>query len=377
VSAPAGSASARRFRAPGRINIIGEHTDYNAGFVLPMATGLYTSVRAIGRDDRTVRARSENLGVTAEFSLDYCDTPPSGGWIDYVRGVAAELQLAGVSLRGADLAIESDIPIGAGLSSSAALELAVATALLGVSESSVEPNKLAEICQSAERNHAGVQCGIMDQYTVACARAGHALLLDCDTLETQDVPVADAFGFLVVDSGVRHRHPEGSYNDRASECAAAVRILASENSGLESLRQADMKRLDAQRETLGDVLYRRCRHVVTENARVLDAVSALRSHSIARLGALLGESHRSLRDDYEVSCPEVDTVVELANGVAGVAGARMIGGGFGGCVLVLAASADLMDVSAAIREAVVAEFDREPWLHHVTPASSVQEVALQ
>jgi galactokinase len=373
LNAPAGTEGARYFRAPGRINIIGEHTDYNAGLVLPMATGIYTTVVAIGRDDRKVTAKSKDLDLAAAFSLDDCKSLPGGEWIAYVRGVAAELQAAGVSLRGANLLIESEIPIGAGLSSSAALELAVGNALLAVAGTSIKPNKMAKICQLAEQRHAGVQCGIMDQYTVACAREGHALLLDCRSLETEDVPVADDFSFLVVDSGVRHRHPEGSYNDRAAECSAAVRILAQDTSGLKSLRDAGIRLLDTQRDALGDVLYRRCRHVVTENMRVAQAVAALRSCSVDRLGALLDESHISLRDDYEVSCPEVDTLVELAGDVSGVSGARMIGGGFGGCVLVLAGSADIHDVAESIREAYVATFDREPWMHHVTPASPAQE----
>jgi galactokinase len=239
----------------------------------------------------------------------------------------------------------------------------------------MKPNKLAEICQLAEQRHAGVQCGIMDQYAVACAMAGHALLIDCRSLETRDVPVPAEFGFIVVDSGLRHRHPEGRYNDRASECSRAVILLAGKAHGLGSLREADTDLLDRCRNVLGDVLYRRCRHVVSENQRVLEAVAALREGALARLGALLTLSHGSLRDDYEVSCPEVDALVDIASGCAGVAGARMMGGGFGGCVLVLAAAPDVAAVSASVQERFAGRFGRKPWLHRVTPAPAAGEAS--
>ena len=383
MSEPAGDAEtenaavARRFSAPARINIIGEHTDYNDGFVLPMATALYTTVAATARPDRLVSATTDHLGRTGSFSLD--DTAPSasGEWLDYVRGVAIELEAAGAALGGADLVIDSDIPIGAGLSSSAALELAVGSTLLGVSKQSVEPDKLSKICQFAEQRHVGVQCGIMDQFTVACAKPGHALLLDCRSLDTEHIPVPPEFGLLVVDSGARHRHPEGGYNDRAAECTAAVQILTASNPAIDSLRDADLEMLEGLGTRLGDVLYRRCRHVLSENDRVLRAVDALRSNSLAELGELLNESHRSLRDDFEVSCAEVDSLVSLVNRIRGVAGSRMMGGGFGGCVLVLAASGDMPAVSASIHEEYVAAFQRAPWLHHVSPASPAGESLAQ
>ena len=383
MSEPAGDADSgnaavvRRFRAPARINIIGEHTDYNDGFVLPMATALYTTVIATARPDRLVRATTDHLGHAGSFSLDDDASPASGEWLDYVRGVAIELDAAGVTLGGADLVIESDIPIGAGLSSSAALELAVGNAFLGISRQSVEPDKLSIICQSAEQRHVGVQCGIMDQFTVACARSGHALLLDCRSLDTRDIAIPNGFGLLVIDSGARHRHPEGGYNDRAAECSAAVQILAASNPVVESLRDANLEMLDDHRTRLGDVLYRRCRHVVSENDRVLRAVDALANASLADLGELLNESHSSLRDDFEVSCDEVDSLVSLVNGIRGVAGSRMMGGGFGGCILVLAASGDMPAVSASIHDEYVAAFQREPWLHHVSPASPAGESPAQ
>lgn len=377
MSEPAGDAEsgtvARRFCAPARINIIGEHTDYNDGFVLPMATALYTTVAAIARPDRVVTATSAYQGHTGSFSLDDPESPAAGEWLDYVRGVAIELEAAGLTLGGADLVIDSDIPVGAGLSSSAALELAVGNAFLGIADQSVKPDKLSKICQSAEQKHVGVQCGIMDQFTVACAKPGHALLLDCRSLDTEHIPVPPEFGLLVVDSGARHRHPEGGYNDRAAECTAAVQFLAASNPAIESLRDADLEMLEGLRTRLGDVLYRRCRHVLSENDRVLRAIDALRNNSLADLGELLNEGHRSLRDDFEVSCAEVDSLVALVNGIRGVAGSRMMGGGFGGCILVLAASGDMPAVSASIHDEYVTAFRREPWLHHVSPASPAGE----
>jgi galactokinase len=217
----------------------------------------------------------------------------------------------------------------------------------------------------------------MDQFAVACAREEHALLLDCRSLETTDVSVPADFGLLVVDSGVRHRLPDGAYNDRATECADALRILAAANPGLESLRDANPQMIDSQRQVLGETLHRRCRHVITENERVLRAVDALHDAALGTLGELLSESHRSLRDDFAVSCPEVDRLVELANSVSAVAGSRMIGGGFGGCVLVMAAAVDMPAVAESIRDEYVALFNREPWLHRVTPASPAGEVLVQ
>ena len=373
----------RRFRAPGRVNIIGEHTDYNGGFVLPTGLDLYTTVTARVRPDRILGATSPGFDPAGRCDLDAPGAVSPGSWFDYVRGVAIELEAAGYRLRGADLAIESDLPLGAGLSSSAALELASAMALLRLSGQSAEPNKLSRICQIAEQKHAGVRCGIMDQFAVACARRGHALLLDCRTLDTEHVAIPAGFGFLVVDSGVRHRHPEGAYNDRAAECASAAQILAGDvrderaNETADSsaaLRNANSQLIDERRSLLGDVLYRRCRHVIGENERVLQAVEALKCESLDGLGALLDESHRSLRDDYEVSCQEVDAVVELAGAVNAVAGARMIGGGFGGCVLVLTAADSLPAVAETLRADFMAAFGRKPWLHVVTAASPAGEV---
>jgi galactokinase len=361
--------------APARVNIIGEHTDHNRGFVLPTTTALYTRVDAAQRTDRIVEVISRYYGETQSFSLDDLAPADHVTWIEYVKGVAAELQAVGVRLRGATIAIDGDIPVGGGLSSSASLELAVATALLKVADESVPAQRLAEICQRAEHNYAGVQCGIMDQYTIACAEKGNAILLDCRSLDVVQVPILDSARFILTDSGVRHRLPDGHYNNRTDECAAAVSALATVVPDLESLRDLDAKTLEIQKKNLGDVLYRRCRHVLTENARVQDAAVALRQGDLAHLGSLLSACHESLRDDFEVSCEELEVLVGIANASPGVLGSRMVGAGFGGCVLSLTSANDAEEAARQISSNYTAEFGTEPWMHIVQASHPVREVA--
>ncbi len=364
-------------QAPARVNIIGEHTDYNGGFVLPTTTALFTRVTATSRSDRSVKVTSKNLDDTQIFTLDDLRPGAEVTWIEYVKGVAAELQADGVALRGLSIDIESDIPLGGGLSSSASLELAVATAMLRAAGATVAPDRLARLCQRAEHNYAGVQCGIMDQYTIACTQKGNAILLDCRSLDAVQVSIPRNARFIVTDSGVRHRLPDGEYNDRADECAAAVRLLAKVVPGLTTLRDLRADALEEHKELLGDVLYRRCRHIVTENSRVHRAVDALESGDLAQLGSLLNACHRSLRDDFEVSCKEVDALVEVAIACNGVFGSRMIGGGFGGCVLSLS-TADTVDEAAA---QIAADYRQilgtDPWVHVVQAADPVREVGLR
>ena len=361
-------------QAPARVNIIGEHTDYNGGFVLPTTTALFTRVTATSRPDRRVEVTSKNLDDTQIFTLDDLRPGAEMTWIEYVKGVAAELQADGVALQGLNIDIESDIPLGGGLSSSASLELAVATAMIRAVSATVALDRLARLCQRAEHKYAGVQCGIMDQYTIACARKGNAILLDCRSLDVVQVAIPDDARLIVTDSGVRHHLPDGDYNNRADECAAAVRLLAEVIPGLATLRDLHADALEEYKRLLGDVLYRRCRHIVTENSRVHRAVEAMDNADIKQLGALLNACHRSLRDDFEISCAEVDVLVDVCNACDGVIGSRMIGGGFGGCVLSLT-TADAVDESAA---QIVGNYGQvlgeEPWLHIVEPADPVREV---
>jgi galactokinase len=362
-------------RAPARINIIGEHTDYNGGFVLPTTTALYTRLTATARSDRIVEVTSKNVDDTRSFRLDDLRPDDEVSWIAYVKGVAAELQAEGLTLQGANIEIDSGIPLGGGLSSSASLELGVATALLGIAGESVPSPRLARLCQKAEHNFAGVRCGIMDQYTIACAEKGHAVLLDCRSADATQVPIPDGMRFIVTDSGVRHRLPDGEYNSRADECQAAVRLLAKVVPGLTSLRDLNAATLARRQELIGSVLYRRCRHVVNENTRVHKAVTALKEKDMQGLGSLISASHRSLRDDFEVSCAEVETLVEISNRSYGVLGSRMVGAGFGGCVLSLVDAKDVADTCSRISKDYKAAFGREPWMHVVQAADPVGELS--
>ncbi len=358
-------------RAPGRVNIIGEHTDYNDGFVMPTTTALSTIVTATPRSDRIVEVTSAEIGETRRFDLDGIATPDRPEWIDYAKGVAAELEAEGLTLSGADLLVESEIPLGGGLSSSASFELAVAAALLSSSPASVTVVRLAMLCQRAERRYTGVNCGIMDQLAIACCERNKAMLLDCRSLDFRQVAIPDTVRLLVIDSGVRHRLPQSDYNRRAEECTAAVAVLARQNPQLTALRDADLPLLESQKKQLGDVLFRRSRHVVTENQRVLDAFSALECGDIESLGELLGASHASLRDDYEVSCEEVEQLVALADDTAGVLGSRMVGAGFGGCVLSLVEAGEIDKARRHIAEEYENGCGHVPWMHVVKAADPV------
>ncbi|MET0645932.1 MAG: galactokinase [Pyrinomonadaceae bacterium] len=328
--------AARIFRAPGRVNLIGEHTDYNGGFVLPMAIERETVVAAAPRPDRTVRAYSASLREELSFDLDRPGPPRRGIWLDYVEGVAQALESRGVKLSGADLFIDSDVPAGAGLSSSAALEISVGLALSRVAGREVDGVTLALAGQQAEHTYVGTLCGIMDQFVAALARARHALLIDCRSLEAEPVPLdTTEAAFVVADTRVQHELSSSEYNVRRAECARGVEFLREHLPGITQLRDVSREDFERYGDTLPDTLRRRCRHIVTENERTLSAARALRAGDLAEMGRLMYASHYSLRDDYEVSSPELDVLVELARGLPGVLGARMTGGGFGGSTVTL------------------------------------------
>lgn len=325
--------------APGRVNLIGEHTDYNGGFVLPVAIDRTVAVALHGREDGVVRALSVDYGQCDEFAAERVHRfmGTRGGWRDYIRGVAWAVLDEQIGLSGADLAIAGDVPRGAGLSSSAAIELAAAGAL--TAGMGIEARALALLCQKAENMFVGVQCGIMDQFASALGREGHALFIDCRSLEYEPIPLPAGIAIAVIDSRVERNLGGTPYNRRREECAEAARAL-----GIGSLRDAGVAMLSS---LSGDLL-RRARHVVTENARVLAFVAALRSGDVASLGGLLAESHASLRDDYEVSTPELDLLVELAAGMEGVIGARLTGAGFGGCTVNLIRESAVPDIEPAV-----------------------------
>ena len=329
-----GPSPLRFFWAPGRVNLIGEHTDYNKGYVLPMALNRGTLVAASARADKTIRAHSVNLKRTAEFDLVHPEPTRKGSWTDYVNGVASILERNVGGLTGADLVIQSDIPIGAGLSSSAALELSTGLALASLAGLEITPLALARAAQQAEHEYAGIQCGIMDQYVAAFGRRGAALLIDCRSLQSEVIPLAlDAYQIIVCDSHVMHALAASEYNHRRSECEQGLSLLQSALPDIDSLRDVSVDQLNAQMGLLPEPLNRRCRHVCTENERTVAAAEALKNSDVAEMGRLMTESHISLRDDYQVSCAELDLLVDAALKVEGVLGARMTGGGFGGCTV--------------------------------------------
>ena len=314
--------------APGRVNLIGEHTDYNGGFVLPMAIDRTVAVAAAARGDGTSRAYSRDYDQHDEFPLHRVRRfAGSRGWRDYVRGVAWALLDEHYELRGADLLIAGDVPRGAGLSSSAAIEMAVAGALVTVAGGEVRPRELALVCQKAENLSVGVQSGIMDQFASGLGQAGHALLIDCRSLEVEPVPLPEGYAIVIVDSKVPRRLADTPYNRRREECAAAAVAL-----DVESLRDANLDVLEARRGVMPDANYKRARHVITENGRVLATAVSLRQEKVEMAGELMNESHRSMRDQFEMSTLEIDALVEIAM-AAGAVGARLTGGGFGGCTV--------------------------------------------
>jgi galactokinase len=327
----------RLCQAPGRVNLIGEHTDYNDGFVMPVAIDLRTTVAVAPRTDRRLQLHSLNFGESVEFALPEpgeqpVRTQPMGHWSDYVCGVAVTIERAGYRLHGADLLIYGAVPIGSGLSSSAALEVAAGLALLESVGHTLPGSELARLCQRAENDYVGMRCGIMDQFTSSCGRAGYAILLDCRSLEHRLLAVPDV-QVVVCNTMIRHRLAGGEYNRRRAECEEALRLLRDAVPDLGALRDVSLELLHSQRQRMPQAVYRRALHVVSENQRVLEAAAALDRRDLGTFGRLLGESHRSLRDDFEVSCDELDLMVHLAAGVEGVFGARMTGGGFGGCTV--------------------------------------------
>jgi galactokinase len=355
--------SPRVFRAPGRVNLIGEHTDYNDGFVMPAAIDLACWVAIARREDRRLVMRSENLQETVEIDLDVARPQPHKAWSDYVQGVAVVLQQSGRSLRGASLLIQSDVPIGSGLSSSAAIEVATGLALLANSGLEIDGLELARLCQRAENEFVGARCGIMDQFAACFGQSGHALLLDCRSLEYRPLPLPAGVSLVICDSGVRHQVAGGEYNTRRAQCEAGAHVLARHRRQIHALRDATLEDLERSRAELGDLIYRRCRHVITENARVLQAAEALEKGGLHEFGRLMAASHSSLRDDYAVSCSELDLLVDLAVRIDGVYGSRMTGGGFGGCTINLVQAGRVEEFSNAVAEGYQRATARKPRIY--------------
>ncbi len=350
------NGSPRIFRAPGRVNLIGEHTDYNDGFVLPMAIDRETAVAIAVRGDRRIRVHSANFDETAEFDLDNQSERKQGFWLNYVEGVARLLERRDVKLKGADLLIWSDVPGGAGLSSSAALEVVTGLALTKIVGKTVAGKTLALIGQQAEHEFVGAKVGIMDQFVSANAQKGFALLLDCRSLEFENVPLDTRdVAVVICDTRVKHDLAASEYNTRRTECEEAVKILKRFLPDISQLRDVGVAEFEKYQSELPEVICRRARHVITENARVLQAAKALRETDLNEFGRLMRLSHASLRDDYEVSCRELDLMVEIADACQGVLGARMTGGGFGGSTVNLVLRENLDEFTRKI----AVEYERE------------------
>jgi galactokinase len=339
-----GRAPTALVQAPGRVNLIGEHTDYNDGFVLPCAIDRATVVAWRLRADRQVHLLAlDQASATSQFDLDAPIAPDANApWSNYVRGVVQQLLIAGYELPGVELCISGDVPQGAGLSSSASLEVAVAQTFRIAGDLQLDANRLALIAQRAENEFVGCNCGIMDQLVSARGEAGHALLIDCRSLQTRAVLMPADVAVLIVHSMVQRGLVESHYNQRRAACEAAARAL-----GVPALRDATLAALLAS--NVDDTTLRRARHVISENQRTLDAAQALARNDLQSLGQLMRASHASMRDDFEITTPAIDQLVHIANdAIAGEGGCRMTGGGFGGCVVALLRNADVARVRAAI-----------------------------
>ena len=369
---------ARLFRAPGRVNLIGEHTDYNEGFVLPMAIEHETMVAAARRADRRICVRSLNQNETLEFDLNEPGQGKRGIWLDYIEGVARVLEERGWQLRGADVVLRSDVPEGSGLSSSAALEISVGLALVLISGTEIDPVELALVGQQAEHVYVGTKCGIMDQFIAALARRDHALLIDCRALEARSVPLnLENVAVVICDTGVKHKLAFSAYNERRAECEQGVRLLRAALPGIRALRDLSVSDFRQHEERLPEPLRSRCRHVVTENARTLSAAEALRAGDLAEMGRLMHESHRSLRDDYEVSCLELDLLVASARKVACVRGARMTGGGFGCCTVNLVDRQGFAEFQEVVAGDYKKAVGKEPAIYVSGAGEGAQEVVIK
>jgi len=341
-------ATPRVFRAPGRVNLIGEHTDYNEGFVLPSAIGFYAYVAIAPRTDDKVVLKSSEYDGQFEFKASRLPELKQGAWSDYVLGVARQLSQAGLSIKGANLLVHGEVPVGAGLSSSAALEVASAMALQSLAGEVLPLKQIAKLCQNAENQFVGARVGIMDQFVSCFGKQGHAVLIDCRSLDYELVPIPPDLDFVICNTMVKHELSGGEYNQRRAQCEEGVRILSQFSPEIRALRDVSLEQLRKHQADLPAIVFRRCLHVVQENERTLQAVQAFRSGNLPLLGSLMQDSHQSLRDLYEVSCSELDAMVEAAQSLPGFVGGRMTGGGFGGCTINLVRHAETERFAAEV-----------------------------
>jgi galactokinase len=363
------------YRAPGRVNLIGDHTDYNDGLVMPVAVDRFTWVAIQRRSDRRLRLYSANVDASADLDLQ-APLMPTREWSDYAVGVAVALQRRGIEIAGLDIRIYSDIPMGAGLSSSAALEVAVAYGIADIGRAHVDPMALAELCRDAENTFVGARVGLMDQFIAAHGIAGHAVFLDCRSLAFRPVPLPRGVTLVVCNSMVRHDHASGGYNRRRDECEQALRRLQTIHPRIASLRDIRVEDLERLGTTLPPIERQRVRHVVSENERVQQTAAALAAGDLECVARCMAESHRSLRDDYEVSTPELDLLVKLASARRGVHGARMTGGGFGGCTVNLVDDAGVASFVAEVSRSYEDRTGIAPQILACSSADGVRRIPL-
>ena len=364
----------RIYSGPGRVNMIGEHTDYNEGFVMPVALDFSTFVAITKRDDQIVKIHSDIFNEEAAIDLA---NPPAHGrkhWSDYPIGVAIKLKDAGHNISGANLLVHGEVPLGSGLSSSAAIEVSTGLALMDISGVKIDRLELAKICQKAENEFVGARTGLMDQFIACFGKADHAVMLDCRSLESRALPVPDDVKLVVCNTMVKHKLASSEYNARRAQCEEGVRILSPHLPNVKSLRDVAPNDVERFRSELGEVIFKRCLHVTTENDRVLKAADALRDRDLKTFGKLMYESHQSLRDDYEVSCEELDVMVDLAKPIKGVFGARMTGGGFGGCTISLVSAKAVDEFTRAIKTGYAQATSKHPEVYICSAADGAERV---
>ncbi len=360
----------RTFRAPGRVNLCGEHTDYNQGYVLPVALDMECRAAAAAAENGRLKIDSALLGPGGSYRVeDLASIAPRGDWSDYAFGTARQLALAGIEIPAAEISVKSTVPLGAGLGSSAALEASVALALTHLAGRELPRLEIAGLCRFAEREFAGIHCGIMDQFVSLHGAENRAVLLDCRSLEHRLIALPAGIRIVVVDSGVKHKLAASAYNRRVSECAEAARCL-----GVESLREVSVEDWPAVEPKLADIPRRRARHIVHENRRVLAFVDACAREDAGALREIMRAAHQSLAVDYEVSCPELDFLVDAASPISGVIGARMTGGGFGGCTVNLVCEEAVESFCDEIAARYTQTFRRAPRVYRCRASAGASEV---
>jgi galactokinase len=364
------------FAAPGRVNLIGEHTDYSEGFVMPAAIDFATVAAISPRSDNQITIYSENFGDESVFDLDFLPHHPRHHWSDYPVGVLTVLRQAGVKSAGFNLTLSGDVPLGSGLSSSASVEVATALAILGIygRELRFSPPEVARLCQRAENHFVGTQSGIMDQFVSCCGAEGHALLLDCRDLSYRLAPIPPGLSIVICNSMVKHSHSGGEYNTRRAEIEAGAQIIRMHRPEVCFLRDVTLADLERWGDEMLPEVLKRCRHVVTENLRTVAAADALERSDLKTLGRLMAESHASYRDDFEASCIEADILVDLASREPACVGARLTGGGFGGCTVNLARASEADAFGIRLLEEYLAATGIAGEVYHCHAAAGAHQI---